>query len=71
MIMFNFQFQYGFTLTSLHFFITTIGMEIMALTGFFTRGRLPLRETIIMAIFCIGSVGFIKYNHMTEQRIEK
>ena len=62
LIMHNFEFKYVFTLTALHFAVTTIGMEVMALMNFFTRGRLPFREIVIMAIFCIGSVAFMNFS---------
>jgi solute carrier family 35 protein E3 len=58
----EFQFSYVFTLTSAHFLVTALGMEVLALFGFFTRSSLPLRDTIIMAVFCIGSVGFMNFS---------
>jgi len=58
----KYQFRYVFSLTALHFFITGIGSEILCRLGHFQRKSLPLYDTITMAIFCIGSVGFMNFS---------
>ena len=61
-IMKTFGFTFVLTLTAVHFLITALGMEVMALLGFFTRARLPLLDTVLMAVFCIGSVAFMNFS---------
>lgn len=51
-----FNFGYVFTLTSLHFLVTAITMELFALAGAFIRNRLPLLPTVLMATACSLSV---------------
>ncbi|CAF1449769.1 unnamed protein product [Adineta ricciae] len=45
-----------FTLTSIHFLVTAIEMEIMAMVGLFDRTRLPWGTSAKMAVFCTGSL---------------
>ncbi len=52
-----FNFVYVFTLTSIHFFVTALVMELMAVVGVFTRSWLPLIPTMIMAVACSLAVG--------------
>ena len=54
-----FNFVYVFTLTSIHFLITAISMEIMTLTGIFNRTRLPWVTSATMSIACTLSVGLM------------
>ena len=54
-----FNFGYVFTLTSIHFLVTTMEMEAMALAGFFERRRLPWTSSAIMSVFCTLSVGLM------------
>lgn len=54
-----FNFVYVFTLTSIHFFVTALTMEIMALAQFFSRSRLSWTSSSIMAIACALSVGLM------------
>ena len=61
-IMKSFGFTFVLTLTALHFLITSLGMEALALLGFFTRARLPPLDTALMAVFCIGSVAFMNFS---------
>ncbi|CAM2726868.1 unnamed protein product [Rotaria socialis] len=52
-----FNFVYVFMLTSIHFFVNALTMEIMAALGFFTRIRLPWMPSMLMAVACSLSVG--------------
>ncbi len=52
-----FNFVYVFTLTSIHFFVTAVAMEFMAVVGLFTRTWLPLMPSMIMAVACTLAVG--------------
>ncbi|CAF1615914.1 unnamed protein product [Adineta ricciae] len=54
-----FNFSFVFTLTSIHFLVTAIEMEIMAMVGLFDRTRLPWGTSAKMAVFCTGSVGLM------------
>ena len=42
--------------------VTALGMEAMALLGFFSRAQLPGVDSGLMAIFCIGSVAFMNFS---------
>jgi len=61
-----FNFVYVFTLTSIHFFVTALTMELMALMGLFTRSRLPWMPSMLMAVACSLSVALtnlsLKFN---------
>jgi solute carrier family 35 protein E3 len=52
-----YNFVYVFTLTSIHFLVTALTMEIMAVVGIFTRSRLPWVPSVLMAMACSLSVG--------------
>src|SRR5438105_1433943 len=54
-----FNFAYVFTLTSIHFLVTSMEMEVIALAGFFVRSWLPWKQSIIMSFFCTLSVGLM------------
>lgn len=61
-----FNFVYVFSLTAIHFFVTFVTMEILAVLRFFTRCRLPWRPSMLMAVTCSLSVGLtntsLKFN---------
>ena len=61
-IMREFGFTFVLTLTALHFLVTALGMECLALLGFFSRARLPPLDSLLMAVFCIGSVACMNYS---------
>jgi solute carrier family 35 protein E3 len=54
-----FNFVYVFTLTSIHFFVTALTMEIMALAQFFSRSRLSWTSSALMSVACALSVGLM------------
>jgi solute carrier family 35 protein E3 len=58
----QFSFVYILTLTAIHFFVTAVIMEALALIGVFQRNRLPLTESVSMTTFCVGSIASMNYS---------
>lgn len=55
----SFNFTYVFTLTSIHFFVTVLTMEIMAVAKLFSRSDLKRPTSILMSMACALSIGLM------------